>query len=120
MLGYAEVLALAVWNWVTDGLCLAFAIGATGARIPHHGVFLAYCGAMALGSVGLTPGGLGVIEATLAAGLVAAGVDAHHALAAVLVYRIISFWIVIGLGWLILALLTRQSGSAPANDPVNL
>ena len=49
---------------------------------------------MAAGSIGLTPGGLGVIEAALAAGLVAIGVTGHHALAAVLLYRLISFWLV--------------------------
>jgi uncharacterized protein (TIRG00374 family) len=106
---YVEVFALAMWNWVADCLCLAFAIRATGSHIPWQGLFLAYGAAMTAGSIGLTPGGLGIIEAALAASLVAAGVKGHHALTAVLVYRLISFWLVMAGGWVMMGLLTRKS-----------
>lgn len=51
----------------------------------------------------LTPGGLSLIEATLLAGLIAAGAATTPAAAAVLIYRCLSCWatIPIGiLGWL--------------------
>ena len=70
---YAEVFALALWNWVADCLCLACCIRATGNHIPWQGLFLAYGATMTAGSVGLTPGGLGIIEAVLSAALVTAG-----------------------------------------------
>jgi uncharacterized protein (TIRG00374 family) len=111
-LQYAEVFALALWNWVADCLCLAFAIRATGTHIPWQGLFLAYAAGMTAGSIGLTPGGLGIIEAALAAALVAAGIQGHHALAAVLVYRLISFWLVMVAGWAVMALLLRSERRA--------
>lgn len=47
-----------------------------------------------------TPGGLGAIEVALTAGLTAAGVDSAQAISGVLLFRLISFWIPIPLGWL--------------------
>ncbi len=106
-LQYAEVMALAVWNWVADCLCLAFSIRAIGVDVPWQGLVLAYSAGMAAASFGLTPGGLGVVEAVLAASLVAVGIKGHYALAAVLVYRLISFWLVMTVGWTVVAILTR-------------
>ena len=60
-------------------------------------------------SAGITPGGLGVIEVTMTAGLVAAGLPAKSALVGVLVYRAVSFWLVVAVGWLVAARL----GSRP-------
>jgi hypothetical protein len=106
-LQYAEVMALAVWNWVADCLCLAFSIRAIGVDVPWQGLVLAYSAGMAAASFGLTPGGLGVVEAVLSAALVAVGIKGHSALAAVLVYRLVSFWLVMTVGWAVVALLTR-------------
>jgi len=105
---YLEVFALSLLNWVADCLCLAAAISAVGVHPPWSSLFLAYGVAMSAGSVGLTPGGLGVIEVALAAALVQAGVKGQHAIAAVLVYRLISFWLVMIGGWLIMAILVRR------------
>ena len=79
---YAEVFALALWNWVADCLCLACAIRATGSYVPWQGLFLAYGAGMTAASIGLTPGGLGIVEAALSAALVAAGIRGGHAFAA--------------------------------------
>jgi uncharacterized protein (TIRG00374 family) len=51
------------------------------------------------------PGGIGVTEAALTAGLVAAGVPQAEALSAVLIYRVITYylppvWGFFTLGWL--------------------
>jgi putative heme transporter len=115
----AEVFALAVWNWVADCLCLAGAIRATGGAVPWHGLFLAYGVAMAAGSIGLTPGGLGVIEVALSAALVAAGLTGHRALAAVLLYRLISFWLVVAAGWVVMAVLGHSRGEPKEPTPQN-
>jgi hypothetical protein len=96
-------------------------VSATGSAVPWHGLFLAYGVGMTAGSVGLTPGGLGVIDAALSAGLVASGISGQHALAAVLVYRLISFWLVMAVGWAVMAFLTqgsRASDWANATDSV--
>jgi putative heme transporter len=112
---YAEVFGLALWNWVADCLCLACSIRATGSYIPWQGLFLAYGATMTAGSVGLTPGGLGIIEAVLSGALVAAGLQGRHAIAAVLVYRLVSFWVVIAAGWVVMAVLFRQT--QPVAEP---
>jgi uncharacterized protein (TIRG00374 family) len=118
-LQYAEVMALAVWNWVADCLCLAFSIRALGVDVPWQGLVLAYSAGMAAAGVGLTPGGLGVVEAVLTASLVALGIKGHSALAAVLVYRLISFWLVMTVGWAVVAILTRARKPQPGelDDP---
>ena len=53
--------------------CLACAIHATGQPVPWHGLLLAYAAGAAVGSTGLTPGGFGLVEATLTAALVGVG-----------------------------------------------
>ncbi len=100
----AVVLALALANWVADCLCLTAAIAAVGAHVPWQGLLLAFVGAAGVNSLGVTPGGLGVVEATLTAGLVAAGLDARHALAATLLYRLVNFWLVMAAGWVVFSI----------------
>jgi len=69
-------------------------------------------------SLGLTPGGLGVVELTLTAGLVAAGLDGLHALAEVLLSRLVSLWLATAAGWAALASLTAGGASRPSQQPV--
>ena len=56
---------LAALNWLADAACLAFAILAIGGDVPWEGLLLAWAAGTAVASLGLTPGGLGVVEATL-------------------------------------------------------
>jgi uncharacterized protein (TIRG00374 family) len=107
--GWAFVFFLATINWVADIACLALAIMAVGSPVPWSGLILAWSVGVGAGSFGLTPGGLGLVEAALAGALVAAGVHAPEALAAVLVYRLISFWLVDAVGWT-LYVTTRNRG----------
>jgi hypothetical protein len=115
-LQYVEVFALAIWNWVADCLCLGLAVLATGAGVPWHVIFLAYGAGVAAGSLGLAPGGLGIVEAALTAALVGAGVKADHALAAVLIYRVISFWLVMACGWAVMGVLLRKEQREAQRD----
>jgi uncharacterized membrane protein YbhN (UPF0104 family) len=117
---YLEVFLLALWNWVADCLCLAAAIRATGASVPWQGLFLAYTAGMTAASIGLTPGGLGIIEAALAAALVGAGLKAHHAMAAVVTYRLVSFWLVMTVGWIVMLVVTRTAAGRPDPAPEQL
>lgn len=111
---YAEVFALSLANWLLDVAVLVLAIHATGAPIPWNGVLLAYGAGIVAGSLWPAPGGIGAVEAAMAAALVAAGLAAGPALAAVLVYRLASFWMLLGIGWVTMGLLTRRSQlSAP-------
>jgi pimeloyl-ACP methyl ester carboxylesterase len=82
-------------------------IRATGATVPWHDLLLAYGAGIAAQSLNITPGGLGVTEGTLSLALVATGLGAGRALAAVLLYRLASFWLVALAGWLVLLWLRR-------------
>lgn len=63
----------------------------------------------------MTPGGLGVIEVALAAALVSAGISSQHALTGVLVYRLISCWLVMAGGWVLAAILVRVGRQVSAD-----
>jgi uncharacterized protein (TIRG00374 family) len=107
------VFFLATMNWLADIACLALAIVAVGSPVPWSGLILAWSVGVGAGSFGITPGGLGLVEAALAAALVAVGVHAAHAVAAVLVYRLISFWLVDTVGWTIYVVTRKMGRSAP-------
>ena len=110
---YAEVFALSVLNWAAECGCLAGAIRATGSQVPWHGLLLAYAAGAAVASAGLTPGGFALVEATLTAALVASGLTAPAALASVLAYRLVSFWMIMIGGWVLMIALTRgRAGGA--------
>ena len=106
---YFIAFSLSLRNWGADCMCLVASIKAAGAPVPWHGILLVYCLGVTAASAGITPGGLGVIEVTMTAGLVAAGLPAKSALVGVLVYRAVSFWLVVAVGWLVAARL----GSRP-------
>ncbi len=56
-------------------------------------------GASTLSSVVPVPGGMGVAEATMIAGLTAMGVPTEIAVPAVLTHRIFTFWLPPPIGW---------------------
>jgi uncharacterized membrane protein YbhN (UPF0104 family) len=56
-------------------------------------IALVYLAGATLGQAAPTPGGIGAVEAALAAGLTAGGLDGGVAVSAVLLFRLITFWI---------------------------
>jgi putative heme transporter len=99
---WGKVGGLGLANWLTDIGVLAMSILALGGAVPWRSLLLIYGVATLIGSLGITPGGLGLVEGTLCLGLVSTGVPAALALAAVLLYRLVSFWLVMVTGWLVL------------------
>ncbi len=73
--------------------CLLAALRATGASPRPSLVLLAYAAAGIIALFPLTPGGLGIVEASLAGLLILAGVQAGYAYLATLAYRIASYWL---------------------------
>jgi uncharacterized protein (TIRG00374 family) len=84
--------------WLADAACLVSAFLAVGAHPPWSALLLAYCGAQLVAYLPLTPGGVGFVEGSLAVALTAGGVGAGHVLAAVLLYRVISYWATLPFG----------------------
>jgi uncharacterized membrane protein YbhN (UPF0104 family) len=106
--GWMTVTGLALANWLADAAVLAVSIHAAGAAVPWHDLLLVYGSGIAAQSLNITPGGLGVTEGTLSVALVATGLHASQALAAVLLYRLASVWLVASAGWLVLLWLRRR------------
>ena len=79
--------------------CLAACVAAFGGSVPIAKIGVVYLTGSALGSIIPTPGGLGAVEAALTAGLTAAGVPGGIAVSAVLLFRLLTFWFPVPLGW---------------------
>ncbi|MFG1999508.1 YbhN family protein [Spirillospora sp. NPDC048911] len=98
---WAALIMLATLNWAFDILALIAAARAVGIDVAPHWVTLAYFAAQAAGSLlPLLPGGIGAIESSMAASLVAFGATLAPAGAAVGLYRLVSYWAVVAVGWL--------------------
>lgn len=91
--------ALAILNWVCDCGCLVFSILAVGGHVPWQAVLAAYGLTQLAAALPITPGGIGLVEGTLTVLLIAYHMPATTAVAAVVLYRIISFWILVPIGW---------------------
>lgn len=98
-LGWAEAFALAMANWLYDGLCLVAGMEALGLPVPWRGILVVYGLTQVAASIPITPGGIGVVEASMTALLVAYRVRTASALSTVLLYRVVSFWGLVPLGW---------------------
>jgi putative heme transporter len=90
--------AFAAMNWVADLLCLFAATRAVGLSLPVLALGGGYLAVQVVRQVPLTPGGVGVIEASLMVALVSAGAAQAPAAAAVLIYRIVSCWAIVPIG----------------------
>ena len=73
--------------------CLLAALRATGTHPRPSLVLLAYAAAGVIGLLPITPGGLGIVEASLSSLLILAGVHAGDAVLATLAYRLASYWL---------------------------
>ncbi len=87
-------------NWLTDLLCFAASARAFGLPVGFATLATIYLGAQIIRQVPLTPGGVGLIETGLLAGLASAGAGAAAAAATVLTYRVLSNWVIVPLGGL--------------------
>lgn len=115
------VVAIAGAVWWCDFLCLVCSFRAVHSPIPWHGVLLAYGVAQVVGSFPVVPGGLGIVEGSLAVVLVAYGAGRVPAVSAALAFRLVNFWLAIAVGWLSAGLIAhnlRRGRMAAAAAPV--
>lgn len=111
---WRHALLAAAGNTGFDYLALLCALRAVGASPRPSLVVLAYASAELLAQIPFTPGGLGFVEAGLVGTLTLAGVPGHAALAATLLYRLVSYWIPIPAGGAAYLLLRRRLGTVRA------
>jgi uncharacterized membrane protein YbhN (UPF0104 family) len=89
--------------------CLATCVAAFGGAVPIAKIGFVYLTGSALGSIIPTPGGLGAVEVALTTGLTTAGVPSGVAVSAVLLFRLLTFWLPVPLGWVSLNYLERHN-----------
>jgi uncharacterized protein (TIRG00374 family) len=106
-------------NWLADAAVLAVSILAVGAAIPWRDLLFVYLAGVGAQSLSLTPGGLAITEGAISVALVASGLHVRQAVAAAVLYRLVSFWLVAAVGWLILLVLrVRTPAAESAPEPV--
>jgi uncharacterized membrane protein YbhN (UPF0104 family) len=110
---WTQAVGLSIVNWLASVGCLVAAILAVGANVPWTKLLLIYCAGAAASSFNLTPGGLGVVEGVLSAGLAAAGLRSDIAFGSVLIFRLVSFWRVVLVGWTFYVMLHRIRRHGP-------
>ncbi|MGK5449490.1 flippase-like domain-containing protein [Streptomyces radiopugnans] len=89
-------------------LCLDASVRAFGGELSYASIAVVFLAGNALGSAAPTPGGLGAVEAALIAGLIAFGLPKEIATPAVLLFRLMTFWLPVLPGWLSFTHLTRR------------
>lgn len=99
------VIGLASGVWLLDFCCLLCSFAAVHTRVPGYGVLLAYGVAQVVAAIPLVPGGIGIVEGSLAVILAAYGGGRVTALSVALVYRLVSFWLCIAVGAIALGVL---------------
>src|SRR5262249_35347587 len=85
-------LLLSAGRLAFDYLCLLAALRATGSQPRPSLILIAYATAGIIALIPATPGGLGLVEASLTGLLVLAQVDSSQAVLATLTYRLASYW----------------------------
>ncbi len=98
-LGALEIVGWGFTNWLFDCVCFALAFLATGSAVPWKGLLLAYGAGQLAANLPITPGGLGAVEGSITIALSYFGGGTAADIAAVLIYRLISFWLVLVVGW---------------------
>ncbi|MFF4601616.1 lysylphosphatidylglycerol synthase domain-containing protein [Streptomyces sp. NPDC001339] len=91
-------------------MCLDASIRAFGGgdTLSYASIAVAFLAGNALGSAAPTPGGLGAVESALLTALTIAGLAGDTAFPAVLLFRLMVFWLPVLPGWLAFTYLTRR------------
>lgn len=110
-----EAIGWAAANWLLDAASLWVFVGAFGHWVDPDGLLVAYGLANVLAAIPITPGGLGVVEATLSSTLVGFGTPRGVAILGVIGYRLVNFWLPIPVGGLTYLSLHVDSGN-PGED----
>jgi glycosyltransferase 2 family protein len=79
--------------------CLFASVEAVGAHVALASVAVVFLTGNAIGSAFPTPGGLGAVEGALTLGLKVAGLPGATALAAVFLFRLVTCWLPVPVGW---------------------
>ena len=108
---WKQIFLFVVGRLGLDYLCLLAALRATGSQPRIWLVLLAYSAAGIIALFPITPGGLGIVEASLSGLLVLAGVSGRSAVVATLAYRLTQYWLPTVAGAVAYGLFRRRYGT---------
>ncbi len=114
-----QALLLSSGRLAFDYLCLLAALRATGSHPRPSLILVAYAVAGIVGMIPATPGGLGLVEASLTGLLVLAEVDSSQAVLATLGYRLASYWVPLFAGPIAYGLFRIRYRSRPSTAEVS-
>ncbi|MGV8966217.1 MAG: flippase-like domain-containing protein [Cellulomonas sp.] len=112
VVGQPRKVALAIGGNVvmTMGYVLAFdaSLAAFGQHLTLVQVALVYLVGNAAGAAVPTPGGIGTVELALIAGLTATGMNPGVATSVAILFRVLTYWLRIPIGWIAMRYLQRK------------
>ncbi len=104
-------------NWLLEAGVLWMSLWAVTDQLqPLSPVLLAFVTSKFVGTAQVTPGGLGPVEAVLIGTLIATGYDAASATGSVLIYRLITLFLMTALGWAVYLLYFARRGISARTD----
>lgn len=111
-------LSAATSNWSLDVLTLIASLAAVGVTVSPGRIVLAYALVQLVGAAAVLPGNLGVAEGGLALAVVAGGAPGAAALTGVLLYRVVSYWLLLPPGWFAWLILRSAKVHRPAGKAI--
>ena len=102
--GFSGTLLLTIFFVV----CLDACVRAFGGSLSFAAVAIVFLAGNAIGSAAPTPGGLGAVEGALSLGLTLSGLTYEVATSAVLLFRLLTFWLPVLPGWASFTYLQRH------------
>jgi putative heme transporter len=115
--GGAQVLALSLANWGLDVVVLVTAFGLLGLGIPWRSVLFAYATAQVAGSLAPVPGGIGFVEGGMIGAFALAGTNVGDAVAATVVYRAVTCWLMAAVGTTTMVIISRRRATPAELHP---
>jgi uncharacterized protein (TIRG00374 family) len=107
-------------NWVFDLICLWASLRAFGGAGNPVELTIAFCIAQVIGSIPISPAGLGLVEGSLVPLLTGFAVSANVAVLGVLLWRLFNFWLPLPVGLVAYAGIAadRRCGILPRRTPL--
>jgi uncharacterized protein (TIRG00374 family) len=109
-----RLVALSVAGWVLEGAALYATAAAVGVPVSIAGALVVALAASLLSTVPITPAGLGFTEAGMMVLLGWLGLDLSSATAVTLLFRIINYWSIVALGFVLYVSL--RNGERPTTE----
>ncbi len=99
---FSATLILSVLGWLAECLALHILLQNLGAEVQFTQAMFIFSFSMLVGALSMLPGGLGGVEATMMALLVAIGVEVEVAIVATAVIRFTTLWFAVAIGFVTL------------------